>query len=59
MGLDLYFKKESSPARAALLLSKTLGLDVNVKQLDLFNKEHLKPEFIAVSSHCLMFFFLS
>ncbi|KAF0292716.1 Glutathione S-transferase 1 [Amphibalanus amphitrite] len=49
MGLDLYFMDKSSPARAALLLIKTLGLDVNVKSLDLFGGEHLQEDFVAIN----------
>lgn len=35
----------SPPARAALLTMRTLNLDVEVKNVNLFAGEHLKPEF--------------
>lgn len=48
MGIDLYSCPPSAPARMALLLAKHLGVDLNVINLDLMNKEQLKPEFVAV-----------
>jgi len=49
MGIDLYSLPLSPPARTVLLLAKYLGVDLNIKNLDLFAGEHLKPEFIAIN----------
>lgn len=45
----LYFTPGSPPARAVLLLCRELGIDVEVKTLDLLNGEHLKEEFLKLN----------
>jgi glutathione S-transferase len=48
MSIDLYYTIASPPCRSVMLLAKTLGLELNLKKVDLMNKEHLKPEFLKV-----------
>jgi len=49
MGIDLYSTPGSAPARMVLLLAKHLNVDLNVKNVDLFKQEQMKPEFIAIN----------
>lgn len=49
MGLTLYHFPPSGPSRAALLVAKALGLDVDVQEFDLFKKEHLNDDFIKIN----------
>lgn len=49
MTLDLYYVPGSAPCRTVLLAAKALGVDLNLKYLDLMKGEHLTPEFIKVS----------
>lgn len=49
----------SAPCRSIIMLAKELGIELNLKHLDLHNGEHLKPEFVAVSkdiSNGILFF---
>lgn len=39
----------SAPCRSIIMLAKELGIELNLKHLDLSNGEQLKPEFLAVS----------
>lgn len=48
MGLDFYYTPGSSPCRSVLLAAKAVGIELNLKQLDLMKGEHLKPEFVKV-----------
>lgn len=52
MGLDLYYVPGSAPCRTVLLAAKAVGVDLNLKYLDLMKGEHLTPEFIKVSLFC-------
>jgi hypothetical protein len=52
MPLDFYYTITSPPCRSVLLLAKTLGLELNLKKLDLLNREHHTPEFLKVSGTC-------
>lgn len=54
MGLDFYYTPGSAPCRAVLLAAKAVGVDLNLKQVDLMKGEHLSPEFVKVS-YCLLF----
>ena len=49
--LDLYYNPMSGPCRLVMLVAKELGIDekINVKNVDLMQGEHLKPEFLAVN----------
>ena len=50
MSLDLYYIPPSAPNRLVLALGKELKIDFNLKRVNLLEKEHLKPEFLAVST---------
>lgn len=54
MPLDLYYVPGSAPCRSVMLAAKAIGVDLNLKLLDLMKGEHLTPEFIKVS---FIFFF--
>jgi len=47
--LNLYYTPGSPPCRSVLLTAKALGLVLNLKTVDLFKNEHMKPEFLKVS----------
>nr|QHU79944.1 glutathione S-transferase D13 [Bemisia tabaci] len=47
--LDLYYVPISGPCRGAMLAAKLLGVDLNLKLVDLPNKEQLKPEFLRMN----------
>lgn len=57
MSFDLYYVPMSAPCRSVLAVGKELGIEFNLKVLNLWEKEQLKPEFVAVS--ILMLFFMS
>lgn len=44
----LYYIIVSPPARACLLTAKALGIELELKEVNLLNGEHLTPEFIKV-----------
>jgi glutathione S-transferase len=48
MPLDLYYTIASPPCRSVMLLAKTLGLELNLKHVDVLKKKHLEPEFLKV-----------
>ncbi|XP_060880751.1 glutathione S-transferase 1-1-like [Metopolophium dirhodum] len=47
--LNLYYTPGSPPCRSVLLTAKALGLELNLKTVDLFNNEHMKPEFLKLN----------
>lgn len=47
--MDLYYMPMSAPCRGPLLTAKALGIEFNLKKLDLFAGEHNKPEFLAIN----------
>lgn len=49
MPIDFYYTPGSPPCRSVLLTAKALGLELNLKTLDLHHGEHMKPEFLKVS----------
>jgi hypothetical protein len=49
MPLDFYYTIASPPCRSVLLLAKTLGLELNLKKVDLLKREQHTPEFLKVS----------
>ncbi|XP_025204059.1 glutathione S-transferase 1-1-like [Melanaphis sacchari] len=54
MPIDFYYTPGSPPCRSVLLTAKALGLDLNLKTLDLHHGEHMKPEFIKINpQHCV------
>ncbi|KAG5317641.1 GSTT3 transferase, partial [Pseudoatta argentina] len=46
MPIDLYLVVGSAPCRAVRLAAAAIGVDLNLKNVDLKAGEHLKPEFI-------------
>uniref|UniRef100_A0A182NCS6 GST N-terminal domain-containing protein n=1 Tax=Anopheles dirus TaxID=7168 RepID=A0A182NCS6_9DIPT len=44
--MDFYHLPLSAPCQSVRLLAKALGLHLNLKELDLMNGEHLKPDFL-------------
>lgn len=51
--ITLYYAIVSQPSRSVLLVGKALGLEFDLKSVNLFNREHLTPEFVKVL-HCAM-----
>ncbi|XP_060525565.1 glutathione S-transferase 1-like [Cylas formicarius] len=49
MTIDLYYQPGSAPCRAVLLTAKALGVQLNLKLLDLMKSEHLTPEFLKLN----------
>ncbi|XP_046398088.1 glutathione S-transferase 1-like isoform X2 [Ischnura elegans] len=49
MPLDLYYLDASPPVRAVLLAGKTLGVEFNLKFVDLFKLEQRSPEFLKIN----------
>jgi len=47
--LQLYYNLGSPPSRAVLQTIRVLGLDVEVKHVDLFKQEHLLPDFVKLN----------
>lgn len=47
--LTLYFTPGSPPARAVLLFIRYLGIDVEVKTLNLLKKEQYAPEYLKLN----------
>ncbi|KAG7175990.1 Glutathione S-transferase 1-like 1 [Homarus americanus] len=54
MPVDLYYLLMSFPCRASMLTAKAVNLEVNLKKLDIFSGEQMKPEFLALNpQHCV------
>nr|ACU46011.1 glutathione S-transferase [Eriocheir sinensis] len=54
MPIDLYYMMLSPPCRAVMLTAKAVGVELNLKETNLFKKEHMKPEFLALNpQHCI------
>jgi len=49
MPIDLYYLPGSAPCRSVLLTAKAVGVDLNLKLLDLMKGEQLTPEFIKIN----------
>lgn len=47
--MDFYYLPGSAPCRSVMLTAKAVGVELNLKQLNLQAGEHLTPEFIKVS----------
>lgn len=48
--MDLHIVPGSPPCSVALLVAKSLKLNLNVKTVNLLEGEHKKPEFLKVCS---------
>lgn len=48
MPLDLYYVGGSAPCRSVLLAAKAVGVDLNLKVVDLMKGEQMTPEFLKV-----------
>ena len=48
MPIDLYLMKLSPPCRAVLMTTRQLNIDVNEKNLDLSEGQHMTPEYLKV-----------
>ena len=52
--MDFYYIEPSVPCRAVMLVAKAVGISLNKKVVNIFNKEQMKPDFIAINpQHCL------
>lgn len=49
MTIDLYYAPRSAPCRAVLFTAKILGIELVLKQTNLQDGEHLKPEFLKMN----------
>ena len=47
--MDLYYSGESPHCRGVLHTINALGLKVNMKVIDMLDKQHLTPEFVAIN----------
>lgn len=47
--VELYYSPSSAPCRAVMLTARAVGINFNLKYLDLQNKEQLSPEFLKVA----------
>lgn len=50
----LYMHIYSPPARAVMLTAAALGVEFELKPVDLLGLEHRKPEFLKVSHVCIV-----
>jgi glutathione S-transferase len=48
MGVKLYYLPFSPPCRSVMFLAKELGVDLELKPVDLFQGEHLQPWYVEV-----------
>nr|XP_008200938.1 PREDICTED: glutathione S-transferase 1 [Tribolium castaneum] len=49
MAPTLYMIQASPPVRAVLITAKAIGLDLNQKDINFFQDEHLKPHFLKLN----------
>lgn len=54
--MDFYYVPGSAPCRAVQMTAKAVGVELNLKLTNLMAGEHLKPEFVAVSTHNFFLF---
>nr|QII57460.1 glutathione-S transferase delta5 [Xenocatantops brachycerus] len=47
--LRLYHNEASPPCRTVRMVARTLGLDLQLVDVNMFQEEHLKPEFIKIN----------
>lgn len=49
MTIDLYYMAASAPCRSIQMVAKAIGVELNLKSVNLMTGEQLKPEFVKVS----------
>ncbi|KAI4475008.1 hypothetical protein M0802_015337 [Mischocyttarus mexicanus] len=49
--ITLYSTIGSPPCRAVLMVGAAIGVDFDVKEVNLFNDEHHKEDFLKVNLH--------
>lgn len=49
MPVDLYYLPLSPYCRSVLLTARAIGLELNLKTINLMTGDHLKPEFVAIN----------
>lgn len=49
MSVDLYYVPASAPCRAVLLAANVVGVQLNLKHVDMMQGEHMTPEFIKLN----------
>lgn len=47
--VDLYYYNPSAPCRAVVMTAKVLGVELNLKTLDLMKGEQMSPEFLKIN----------
>uniref|UniRef100_W6MEZ5 Glutathione-S-transferase-like-1 protein n=1 Tax=Coenobita clypeatus TaxID=474045 RepID=W6MEZ5_9EUCA len=51
---DFYYLLLSPPCRSVMLTAEAVGVKLNLKKVDIFKGEQMKPEFIAINpQHCI------
>nr|AEV23869.1 glutathione S transferase class theta variant 1 [Periplaneta americana] len=54
MPIDLYYMAVSPPCRAVTMAASALGVELNLKFLDLYKGEHMTTEFVKLTpQHCV------
>lgn len=48
MTIDLYYHPASTPCRSVRMVAQGLGVELNLKLVDVLAGDHLKPEFSKV-----------
>ena len=52
--IDVYYRAPSPPCRSVIMTLNILKIPYNLKELNLLEGEHLKPEFLAINpQHCI------
>lgn len=49
MVLDLYYHPAAAASRSVLMTAKAVGVELNLKEVDLMKGEQLKPEFVKLN----------
>ena len=49
MPIDFYYTAASAPCRSVMMTAKVVGVELNMKPLDLMAGEQMKPEFVAIN----------
>ncbi|XP_071514833.1 glutathione S-transferase 1-like isoform X2 [Panulirus ornatus] len=54
MPVEFYYMPLSAPCRSSMLTAKAVGVELNLKLLNLLAGEQMKPEFLAINpQHCV------